>query len=197
MVLEDLKSWQGGIGSLLGLLAILIGALYNFHLNRKRDEKIRSDEANSVAAALYGEILLLRIELAQVACAVSYTFVNFGTGKSQKNFDSDFLEANTISDPILYMALAPKFGLLDTSLLIPIAKFYSNLQQAKKWLPLLVDKEDRGFSYGPLYVLVPVRDAVEKIESTLMTIERKLSIKPSDKTIDLGLTSEVIQMEDW
>lgn len=196
MSYEDLKSWQSGLGSLFGLLAILLGALYNFRLNRKRDEKIRSDEANSVAAALYGEILLLRKELAAIARSVSITFINWGMGKSRKGFDNNFLEINQISEPLLYKSLAPKLGLLDASLLIPITEFYSNLQQAKLWLHLLVDNEERGVSYSPLAVLLPARDAVQNIEETLTRIEQLLLIKQTDKTINLGDTDAVIEMEE-
>lgn len=195
MLYEELKSWQGGIGSLFGLLAILLGALYNFHLNRKRDERIRSEEVHSVAAALYGEILLLRNELAGVARSVSAIYVSYGTG-GRKDFDNHFLEVNQISDPYIYRALASKFGFLEASLLVPIAEFYSNLQSAKRWLPLLVEKEDRGFSYSPLSVLVPVRSACKNVETTLEKIEDMLSIERIDKYIDLGLTDAVIEMEE-
>jgi hypothetical protein len=36
-------------GSLLGLLAILAGALFNAHLNRARDDRLRLEEARSYA----------------------------------------------------------------------------------------------------------------------------------------------------
>jgi hypothetical protein len=43
-------------GSSIGLLALLIGALFNAHLNRKRDDRLRAHEARSVAAALHAEL---------------------------------------------------------------------------------------------------------------------------------------------
>ena len=43
-------------GSLLGLIGILLGALYNAHLNRKRDDRVRQEEARSIIAALRAEL---------------------------------------------------------------------------------------------------------------------------------------------
>jgi hypothetical protein len=43
-------------GSALGLVALLIGALVNAWLNRRRDDRIRKHERRSVAAALRAEL---------------------------------------------------------------------------------------------------------------------------------------------
>jgi hypothetical protein len=43
-------------GSSLGLLALLAGALFNAHLNRKRDDRLRKLDARGVAAALRAEL---------------------------------------------------------------------------------------------------------------------------------------------
>jgi hypothetical protein len=75
---EELKGWQGGIGSLLGFLALIVGALWNFRLNRRRDAALRAEEVVSVAAALYGEIVLLRIEAAGLARAVANVATSVG-----------------------------------------------------------------------------------------------------------------------
>jgi len=37
-------------GSLLGLVSLVLGALFNAHLNRKRDDQIRRADKASVAA---------------------------------------------------------------------------------------------------------------------------------------------------
>jgi hypothetical protein len=52
----------------------LSDALFNSRLTRKRDERIRREEERSVAAAMYGEILLLRRELADVGRSVAKTY---------------------------------------------------------------------------------------------------------------------------
>jgi hypothetical protein len=43
-------------GSLVGLLAILAGALFNAHLNRRRDDRLRQEEVRAVAVALQSEL---------------------------------------------------------------------------------------------------------------------------------------------
>ena len=45
------------LGPFLGLMAILLGALYNAKLNRDRDDWLREQEAQSLAAALHAEML--------------------------------------------------------------------------------------------------------------------------------------------
>jgi hypothetical protein len=47
-------------GSAIGLIALVIGALFNAHLNRKRDDRLRSDDARSVASALFAELGSIR-----------------------------------------------------------------------------------------------------------------------------------------
>jgi hypothetical protein len=43
-------------GSSLGLVAILIGALFNAHLNRRRDDALRDANRVALASALYAEL---------------------------------------------------------------------------------------------------------------------------------------------
>lgn len=47
------------IGWFLGLLALLLGALFNAHLNRKRDDTLRDADRIAVASALYAELSAL------------------------------------------------------------------------------------------------------------------------------------------
>ncbi len=44
------------IGSSLGLIAILAGALFNAQLNRKRDDLLRENDASALRAALIAEL---------------------------------------------------------------------------------------------------------------------------------------------
>lgn len=43
-------------GSAVGLIAILLGALYNAHLNRKRDDRLREEDRIALASTLYAEL---------------------------------------------------------------------------------------------------------------------------------------------
>ena len=194
---NELKGWQTGIGALLGFLALIVGALWNFHLNRRRDAALRAEEALSVAAALYGEILLLRKEVGRLARAVANVHVNGGTTRNPiVKFDEHFLEAHSLSEPLLYKALAPKIGLLSSDLILYITEFHQKFQEARMSLPLLVDKPGRKYGYSVATVLVPARDAVKNIQPALKKIERMASVSRPADDVDLGQTEDVIEMEE-
>lgn len=59
----NLQNWQSGVGAfwgaLFGLGAILIGALFNADLNRKRDDRLREQDTVTLAAALQAEVGLI------------------------------------------------------------------------------------------------------------------------------------------
>ena len=59
--LEDLSGGAANFvgsftGAAVGLIAILIGALFNAHLNRRRDDRLRRLEARAAATALRAEL---------------------------------------------------------------------------------------------------------------------------------------------
>ena len=43
-------------GAVVGLLALLAGAMFNAHLNRRRDDRLRRAETRSTASALRAEL---------------------------------------------------------------------------------------------------------------------------------------------
>jgi hypothetical protein len=45
-------------GSLIGLIALLLGALFNAHLNRRHDIRLRRHDQRAMAAALKAELVL-------------------------------------------------------------------------------------------------------------------------------------------
>jgi hypothetical protein len=61
---EWLEGLKGGaptvvgavIGSLLGFVTLVLGALFNAYLNRRRDDELRRTEAKGVAAAIRAEL---------------------------------------------------------------------------------------------------------------------------------------------
>ncbi|ROT44998.1 hypothetical protein [Pusillimonas sp. NJUB218] len=62
-----MAEWVGALlGSLIGLIAILLGALYNAKLTRKRDDKIMNDEAKSIAAAIGAEMGVYTVMLCRL-----------------------------------------------------------------------------------------------------------------------------------
>lgn len=185
------------IGSFIGFLALLGGALFNFHLNRKRDLEIRRYEAASVAAALYGEVVLLRVEIARMARAVATNYVRWGTGSAERGtFDKYLLEFFSVPEPILFKSLASKLAVMDHTIVICFNKFYFDYEEARRNLKLLVEDEDRPYSYRMSTVLKPARDAVIDVETALIDVERMLRISKSAPRPDLGQVDDVIEMED-
>src|SRR5262245_17797794 len=58
-------------GSFFGLVALLLGALFNAHLNRRRDDRIREEDQRAVATALRTELEGLRRTLSDAAETLS------------------------------------------------------------------------------------------------------------------------------
>lgn len=74
--LSNLQGAQSGLvgsfsGFVFGVVALILGALFNFRLNRRRDALLRSEEADAVSAALYSEVILLRQELTRTAILIA------------------------------------------------------------------------------------------------------------------------------
>ncbi len=65
----ELKGWQQSIASLICFGALIAAALFNAWLGRRRDARLRREEATAVAAALYGEIVILQQSLARMEAA--------------------------------------------------------------------------------------------------------------------------------
>lgn len=193
---EELKGWQAGLGAVLGFVALMIGALWNFHLNRRRDARLREEEMRSVAVALYGEIVLLRQEIARLARAVANVHAAIGTERDPIiTFDHHFVEEHNLSEPMLYKALAPKLGLLPSDLVLDVTTFHKNIQETRAWLPRLISDPDRRHGYSVAYVLVPARDAVLRIVPALRKIERMAGIVNRAPDLDLGKAESAIEIE--
>jgi hypothetical protein len=54
-------------GAGFGLAAIIVGALFNAHLNRRRDDRLRNLEARTLAVALKAELIGLKQSLTENA----------------------------------------------------------------------------------------------------------------------------------
>jgi hypothetical protein len=105
---SEAKTWQQGIGALMGFVALMTAALWNFKLNRRRDAALREEELRSVVAALYGEIRLLRAWAAEVAQSVATVHIAQGFGGHYAvKFDRHFVDANKMPEATLYKVLAP------------------------------------------------------------------------------------------
>lgn len=178
-------------GSAIGLVALLLGALFNFGLNRRRDALLRREEANAVAAALYGEVLLIQRELAKIGNRVVQVRMRYPPAE----FDRQFLDENPIPEPTLYNALASKLGMLPPGEVLALTEFHAQLKELTHWLPQLQHDDTKKHSYSVLYVLEPIHDAITTIAPTLRSIEKRLSIESPAPEPDLSRTNEMIEME--
>lgn len=194
---DELKGWQAALGAVLGFLALIFAAQRHFSLNRRRDKELKNEEALSVMAALYGEILILRSEAARLAKGVAIASPNRGmmvNGGIELN--QHFVDSHTLPEPLLYKTLASKLGLLSVDTMIAIIKFYSNVETARSWLPLLVDDKTRVYQHSVLTVLRPARGAVREIIPTLRHMETVLSIAEPASDPDMGRADAIIEMEE-
>lgn len=194
---EALKSWQTAIGSLLGFLALILGALFNFRLNRKRDAALRQEEALSVAAALYGEMLLLRNAVARLANAVAYVHREVGIRPVPViRFDEHFVTRNALPEATLFRALAAKVGLLSPDLTLEVTQFFQRVEEARAAVPFLMDQPSRRYTHSPLIVVDPACDAVDKALPTLRKMEALLGLPPASEDIDLRAARLCQDMEE-
>ena len=191
---QELRGWQGLIGSLLGFGGLVTGALFNAHLNRKRDDRLRDTEAVTIALSLYGEIRLLRETAAELARGLGAWFIDRGV--HGHDLPDHYREIYQVREPTLYNALAARLGMLNPDILLPITKFYSDYEAATGHFPKLFRNEGQRVSYGPEWVLAPAIRAVEDIEEGLRQIERLGRVKISAPTPSIGRAREALELDE-
>jgi hypothetical protein len=194
-VYNELKGWQSGIGTLVGFVTLILGALFNARLNRERDARLRSDEMIAVASALYGEVVVLRKAVARMANAVAQRYEQHGVGYIKgEPFDRHFIEGITPPSLRLYPALASKVGMLPSEIALEVVRFYARVEEAQTWLPRLQRDAERGFTYSVLYVLDPAIEAVTGVLPALSAIEDLAGIGERIGTPDI---KKAIKAQDF
>lgn len=104
------------IGTASGLVAILLGALFNAHLNRKRDENLRSMEREMVISALRAELM-----------GLSSTLRNNAEMLSEPK--GGFLTPDLSHSIRVMPTLIPKLGLLDSKVVQELIGVYIIVEQ--------------------------------------------------------------------
>lgn len=189
----ELKGWQSMIGSILGFAALTWGALYNYKLNRRRDDETRAKEALSVALGLYSEITLISKELVHLANSVGRWYLR--TGISGGGLPAHFTESFVLPEATLFKALASKVGLLSPDILMPVARFYGYYGEAVTHFPHIVEDQDRKVGYGVEWVLDPAISAIDAVQSALREIERIGGISEPATMADLKTAREALALE--
>jgi hypothetical protein len=103
-------------GSGLGLIALLIGALFNAHLNRKRDDRLRKGDARAVTSALKAELSGIRESLMRNADSLDKP-------------DGDFVAPDIVHSVRVMPVLLPKLGLLDVETTRDVIGIYVSIDQ--------------------------------------------------------------------
>ena len=112
-------------GAFIGLVAILLGALYNAHLNRKRDDRLRKEEATAVAIALREELSIIRTALLENA-------------EKWREAPEDHSIGPDLAHLIrVYPSMLPKLGLLNDTAIAPVITAYSLIEQHAEHLMML------------------------------------------------------------
>jgi hypothetical protein len=121
-------------GSILGFIALLLGAMYNARLNRKRDDRLRDQDRASLATALYAELKQIRDGLIANAEMLK-----------QPDFDptSGGLYVR-IPQVRLFPELVTNIGLLPPDAIRAVADAYANIDQYQHDLLLI----DRAYKQG-------------------------------------------------
>jgi hypothetical protein len=116
------------VGALFGLLALLLGALFNAHLNRKRDDRLRTEERRSAAVALRAELAGSRDTLLK----------NSEAAKEGGSFTMpDFAQSIRIMPHMI-----PKLGLFDQETIERVAEAYLAIERHGEGLFLLGGRLD-------------------------------------------------------
>lgn len=136
-----MQAWVGNvIGSSIGLVAILIGALWNAHLTRKRDKLLRQEEVSALRAALAGEL----------AAAMELTAGRlFQVGTVGNGLSGPMLQALKPPDLVLWPKLCDRLGWLDGALAAQVIKAFSLLEWQMCVLRACVDEAAQGNFDGP------------------------------------------------
>ena len=122
----ELKTWQTGLGAFAGLLAILTGALYNADLVRRRDDRLRADEAMQIVRALYAEVKFLRQNIANRRDSAKRIGAK-GTPMTKWHF-----LVLTFPRPLVYPNAVHRVGLLPDDVLADLVEFYARVSLAQQ-----------------------------------------------------------------
>ncbi len=185
-IFAELKAWQTGLGALLGLISLALAALYNFHLNRRRDRALREVETRSVTAAIYSEIILLRRQLGLLARVVA------NVDQSEREFVDFRADVYRPSEPVVFPRLAGKLGLLDPDLVVGISKFFADLEEATRSLEVLTAPH-HGHKYACTIVLEPAVSGVQEVKPALEKMQDMLGITDIEDP-DIGMARGSIEL---
>lgn len=123
-----------------------MGAILNAHLNRRRDDRLRSQEAQSVRSALAGELGVIRKALSSIADHLE---------KNAPDDDRHFLMPDPAKLARIMPSLLPKFGLLTPDTVGRVVEVYATIEQVKPTLLAHGGAQHRN----ELHIVMPINAA--------------------------------------
>jgi hypothetical protein len=170
-MLLDLWGWVGdlkqGQATVLGLaggfFTLVVGALINAGLNRRRDDRLRREDQRAVATALRAELEGLRRTLSDAAEAVSQE----GYLKSDEQVNVPDLAQSIQIMP----AVVSKFGLLDGTIISAVVDAYGMVEEYSAKLLLLGGRPGVTPDNFRRYVALPPDRLVPLARLNIVTAE--------------------------
>jgi hypothetical protein len=159
---------------LVGLLALLIGALFNAHLNRKRDDRLRAEEARAIAAAIRAELAGLVRKLEEPFSEISS--VTYADGKTEDKRSTIWIP-DIARRVRLIPELLPKLGILDVETIGAVIDAQIAIEEYGDYLRLKTRRgegEELGGEFAlPSYERTPLEFRNKRLmEQAGETIER-------------------------
>ena len=180
-MLSEFWSWIGALppsgasflgtlaGSGLGLVALLVGALFNAHLNRRRDDRLRIEEAWLLTSALKAEL----------------SGINESLLRNADNLDNPknaFVVPDIAHSVRVFPALLSKLGLLDVGSAREVIGAYVSIDQYCEGLLLMGGQISQNSRPDRRPIAMPIgsasavaklnRDLVELIGRAISKIDK-------------------------
>jgi len=107
-------------GSFLGLIALLLGALFNAHLNRKRDDNLREVDRVALAKSIYAELTGVHRTLVENAQRLK---------DHAPAVDEGFMVPDLHHSVQVFSHMLPKIGLLPMDIIRKVMDAYVLIEQ--------------------------------------------------------------------
>ncbi|TAA27675.1 hypothetical protein EA661_13050 [Pseudoxanthomonas winnipegensis] len=121
-------SWLGNaVGAAIGLIALLLGALANAALNRRRDRKMREQESQSIRAAIAADLLGI-----SASTEIAMAFLDRFAAGDLDGYTPDTVAALAqIPDAVVIPKLGERIGLLPPQLAADVIGAWHGLERAR------------------------------------------------------------------
>jgi hypothetical protein len=163
-------------GSLVGLVALLIGALFNAHLGRKRDDRLRAEETRAIAAAIRAELAGLVRKLEEPFSEISSA--TYGDGKTEKR--STIWIPDIARRVKLMPEMLPKLGVLDVETIGAVIDAQIAVEEYGEYLRLKT-RRGEGEEFGGEFALPGYEKRVLEIRNKSLIEQAREAIGRLDR----------------